>query len=324
MDRPSHHRDSFAFFPSTPEHWEEFAEQLAAAAAQQPVGSSSRSNFDSLTPADFIQSESDPSLFPRHERDNLGHRGHSYDHGHAADAYDNSIVNNPYNYGGGQQQPAWPVQTPVLPSAPYPSAPYPNPPNPLPIPSNPLPIPPNTLPIPSNPLPIPPHLTMWPIYSQGQIGSSPHANPPPTVEVPPRLFELSPDPVHQKLNRGRRKIAHQHPHRAVAPRRQSNSKQTSAVHPQSIPASVEIVILTPQLIKLIEEVKAEAHTNMIKLVFENTFWPADDTLKELANKALETAVEHRKNGNCPLSSPPRSSLIKKQRSCINGDAMLTA
>ncbi|KAG1834256.1 hypothetical protein EV424DRAFT_1341536 [Suillus variegatus] len=141
------------------------------------------------------------SSIPLQHRDNYGydHR-QSYNHDHTTDAYNVNlnIVNNPYNYnaGGSQQQPEWPVQTPV----------YQNPSN----------LPPN--------LPNPP---LWPIHAQGHVGSSSHAtsNPLSALEVPTHSFDFPLDSVHQKLNRGPRDFKSQHAlYMAVASRRQSNSK----------------------------------------------------------------------------------------------------
>lgn len=271
------------------QQWEEFSRRLTAA-AQQPVGGSHPS-FDSFTAADLTHHDLNESNsgVPLQHRDNYGydHR-QSYNHDHATDAYNVNlnIVNNPYNYnaGGSQQQPEWPVQTPV----------YQNPSN----------LPPN--------LPNPP---LWPIHAQGHVGSSSHAtsNPLSALEVPTHSFDFPLDSVHQKLNRGPRDFKSQHAlYTAVASRRQSNSKRTGVVQPQSIPDSIRVIqmiILPPQLI---EQVKAKAYTNMMRLTFENTFFPADDTLTDLANEVLDTAVAQYANGNYNFLSisPPHDSSTK--------------
>lgn len=70
-----------------------------------------------------------------------------------------------------------------------------------------------------------------------------------------------------------------------------------------------MIILPPQLM---EQVKAEAYTNMMRLTFENTFFPADDTLTDLANEALDTAVAQYANSNYNFLSisPPHDSSTK--------------
>lgn len=249
--------------------WDPSEQSTDAQPQPQAMSSGSYPNSDSFT-ADSIQpnfNESDlsvPRLHTHASRDDF-HNYPPYNPNFGTNAY-TDVANGPYygrNDGGGQQQPALQAQTPGI-------------------------------------IQNPPNLSLWPVHrdAQGQVGSSSHNYPPPAVEAPFHTFDtMSRDPVDLKMNRGRRKVGLQHAYHAAA---SSRPKRTSDAQsqPQAIPGSIRViqVVILPQ--ELIEQVKEKAYGNMVQLMFEGSCFWADglEGVKDLANRALDTAVAQYSNG----------------------------
>lgn len=124
----------------------------------------------------------------------------------------------------------------------------------------------------SNPLPTdepPTHLL--------SLGAA-HADPP-NLNVP---LDTTLDPVDLKINQGFRHAGRER----FMPMPRSP--------PLSIPADTQSANLP---LDLIAQVKADADVYMVRLIFDNSFFPAGRLLTRMANDALSLAVAKHNNGN---------------------------